>query len=422
MPLPKSLHFDYKRLAGFLRRISLRLQVLATLESVLHLATGFLLIVLGSIFVLELGENFPYLSFLYCIIALIFLSVLLFRGVWRVAIRPSMKRVARGLEDQFPRLRDDLTNSLLLFHQIGKTGLGEISEGLITAQIRKTADEVCGIRPGEVVSFKSALRHLRILVPLLLAFSGVLALDPQFLNRSFAFITHPLAALPGKETFISVDPPGGMVLRGKPVVIQARIKGHLPDRLRLAVWPEGREAMQLNMEPEGESQFSYRMESAQFSFRYQVSHARGASPVYHLRVVDPPDVGKVKLTLIPPDYTGLPKEVREEGHIEALKGTMVNLEAQATKRVKEGRITLNQGNQLPLEVQGDRLRGNLLIFYPDTYSIRVKDELGFENPNPVQYQIRLILDKYPEGEIINPAQDLEISGQEIIPITLPGRG
>ncbi|HYB21493.1 MAG TPA: DUF4175 family protein, partial [Thermodesulfobacteriota bacterium] len=371
---------------------------------------------LGSIFALELGETLPYLSLFYSLIALLFVSVLLFRGVWRAGFRPSVTRVARGLEDLFPRLRDDVTNSLLLFHQMEEKGPGQISKGLVTAQIQKTANEVCKIKPGEVVSFKNALRHLRILLPLALAFSGVLALDPQFLNRSLAFIIHPLAPLSGKETFLSVEPPGGIILRGKPVLIRARIRGDLPDQLRLAVWPEGREAMYLNMDPEEEGQFSYRLESARFSFQYQVSHNQGASPVYYLHVVDPPEVGNVKLTLVPPDYTGLPKEVREEGHIQALKGTVVNLEAQATKAVREGRITLNQGNQLPLEVRADRLRGSLLVFYPDTYSIRVRDEMGFENPNPVQYQIRLILDKYPEIEILNPAQDLEISGQEIIPI------
>jgi soluble cytochrome b562 len=189
----------------------------------------------------------------------------------------------------------------------------------------------------------------------------------------------------------------------------------------LAVWPEGREVMRLNMEPEKEGRFAYQMASAQFSFRYQAFHGQASSPIYGIRVVDPPDIGKIKLTLIPPDYTGLPKEVRQEGHIEALKGTVANLEAQATKGVTEGKIVLNLGNELLLEVKGDRLKGSLLIFSPGTYAIQVKDELGFENPNPVHYPIRLIPDKYPEGEIISPAQDLEISGNEIIPIVYTAR-
>ncbi len=414
--LPQGLHRDYDRLAVFLKTISFRLQLLATLESILQLAIGLLLILLGSLFATEWGKSFPYLAFSYCLAALFFLAFLLIRGMWRAARRPSIARVARGLEDKFPRLSDHVTNSLLLFPRVGESRAGQISEGLIGAQVRKTADEVSGIRPAEVVTFKSALRHLRLLGPLLLAFFVVLSFDPKFLNRSLAFFTHPAAILPVRQTSLFVQPEGGVVLRGKPVMIEARTEGHPPERLDLSVWPEGREALRLKMERGGETRFSYRIESAQSSFRYRVSHHRGASPVYGIRVVDPPDIGKVKVTLTPPDYTGLPRETREEGHIEALKGTVAILEAESTHEVKEARIILNQGNQLPLEVQGDRLKGTLMIFNSDTYSISVRDELGFENPNPVRYQIRLVPDQYPEGEIISPARDMEVSGREIIPI------
>jgi soluble cytochrome b562 len=342
-------------------------------------------------------------------------------GVWRVAVRPSAEHVAKRLEEKFPNLSDDVTNSLLLFHQIQRSDLSQISEALVAAQVRRTASEVCAIQPRQVVDFRKALRHLRILLPLILAFFVVLSFDPHFLNRSLALITHPLSTLPARETFISVEPVRSIVLRGARVVIKAQARGNIPDNLALAVWPEGREAMYLKMEPEGEGKFSYQMASAQFSFRYQAYNGRAASPVYSIRVVDPPDVGKVKLTLIPPDYTGLPKDVKQEGNIEALKGTVVNLEAQATKGVTEGKIVLDQGNELLLEVNENRLKGSLLIFSPGSYSIKIKDELGFENPNPVHYQVRLIPDKYPEGEIISPAQDLEISGNEIIPIVYTAR-
>jgi soluble cytochrome b562 len=79
-------------------------------------------------------------------------------------------------------------------------------------------------------------------------------------------------------------------------------------------------------------------------------------------------------------------------------------------------MIINQENEFILKTQGDRLTGSLPVSYPGAYSIKVKDALGFENPDPVQYQIRLIPDKYPEGEILSPTQDLEVSGNEIIPI------
>jgi hypothetical protein len=266
------------------------------------------------------------------------------------------------------------------------------------------------------VSFKKVFKHLRLLVPLALTFSIVLILDPHFLNRSLALILHPFSALPVKETFISVEPRGSIVLRGSPVVIQAQAAGNVPERLTLAVWPEDREAMRLSMESEGDGKFTYRMVSVQSSFQYQAYHGLVASPVYNLRVVDPPEVGRLKLTLTPPDYSHLPREVRTDGNIEALKGTLANIEAQATKKIKEGKIVLDQGNELLLDVKEDRLRGSLFVLNPGAYSIKVKDDLGFDNPNPAQYQIRLIPDQYPEAEVIRPAKDLEISGDEVIPI------
>jgi len=414
-------HHDYNRLARFLRGISLRLQLLYALEFLLLLASAFILVLLGSLFSLELQKTFPYLPFIYCLIVIIFLILVMLLGLRQVASRPSMERVARGLEEKFPQLRDDVTNSLLLFDQIQNSDLSQISEGLVTAQIRRTASEVCAIEPGQVVNLKKALRHLRILLPVTFAFCGVLAFDPYSLNRSLALITNPLAALPVPETIIFVEPGEKVLARGTPLMIKAWGKGKMPDQLMLAIWPEGREEMRRQMKPEGEGKFSYRIASAQFSFRYRAYNGRSVSPLYQIQVVDPPDVAKIKLMLIPPDYTGLSKEVKEDGHIEALKGTVVDLEAQATKRVREGKIFLNQDSQLPLEVKEDRLKGSLLVFYPGTYSVRVQDELGLENPNPVEYQIRLLLDRHPEGEILSPAQDLEVTGNEVVPIVYAAR-
>ena len=416
--MPKeTLDRDHGHLTRFLRGISLRFQLCSALEFLLLLASGFMVVLLGSLFAQELKGLFPYLPFIYCLAAILFLSVLVLFGLWRTLSRPPLERVAKGLEERFPHLKDDVTNSLLLFDQIKRgSGVGQVSTGLISAQLKKTAGEVCALQPQQVVTLKTALRHLRLLIPLGIAFLSVLVFDPHFVNRSLALIIHPLSALPVKEIHIAVEPEGATVLRGTPVVIHAKVSGSKVGSLTLSVWPDDRDALRLQMEPNADGMFIYKMASAQFSFRYQANFGPGVSPVYTLRVVDPPEVGKLKLTLIPPDYSGLPKEVKEDGHIEALKGTVVNLEAKTTRSVQEARIVLNEGNQLPLEIKEERLTGSLLVFNPGAYSIKVKDQLGFENPNPVQYPIRVIPDKFPEGEITSPAEDLEVSGSEVVPI------
>ena len=416
--MPKeSLHHEYDRLAEFLRSISLRLKLLAALKFLLLLPSIILLIFLGSLFVLEMKETFPYLPPLYSGIAIVSLGILFFLGAWQILSKSSGKRVARGLEEKFPELRDDVTNSLLLFEQLNNhRDSSPISKELIIAHLKKTAEEISTIHPHQVVGYKKALGHLKLLFPLLITVLVILVIDPSFVNRSLALILHPFSNIPIQKTSISVEPKGSVVLRGSPLVIRAFAKGYIPPSLSLSIWPEEGEVKRLKMELEGKDQFFYHIPSTQFSFRFQAFHNSDVSPIYNVRVIDPPDIGKITLTLIPPDYTGLPKETNENGQIEALKGTVVNLEAQATKRVKEGKVVLSQNNQLLLKVDGERLTGSLLVFYPGIYSIHLKDEMGFENPNPVSYPIRLILDKYPEGEIIRPEHDLEISGDEILPV------
>ncbi len=140
---------------------------------------------LGSLFSPVLEQVSPYLSFAYHLAAFLFLSFLLLLGIWRLASRRSLERVARGVEDKFPGLHDDVTNSLLLFQQIQKDLPSlPISTKLIQAQVRKTADEVSALSPREVVSFRVTARYLRILIPLGLALGAVLGFDPQFGGRS----------------------------------------------------------------------------------------------------------------------------------------------------------------------------------------------------------------------------------------------
>ena len=420
--MKESVSQHYDRLSGFLGTVALRLRLLFALDFLLLFAAAFLLALLGCFFPLYLEEAYWYVSLLYSLMVISFLGFLLVTGFRKTFLRPPLSRLAKELEAKFPQLRDDVTNSLLLFPQLNEAaGPGRISSGLITAQIRKTAEKVSAIPPSAVIGFQRAFRHLRLLLPILAAFSAVLALEPSFLSRSLALVTNPFSAIPARETVISLEPRGSVILRGTSLRIQAKATGAIPDKLTLGIWPEAGQERRVSMNPQGEGRFSYQMGNAQVSFRYRASNGRSASPVYQLRVVDPPEVKNVKLTLIPPEYARLPRENREGGHIEALKGTVVNLEGQLTKEVTSAQMILNQEAALPLETEGESFRGNWLVLYPGHYSFKVKDEFGFENPEPVRYSIRIIPDKPPEAEIVQPAQDLEISGEEEIPVLYAAR-
>ncbi len=411
------LQFHYGRLERVLKGIALRLKLLIALEHLLRLASVFFIFLLGSLFFQVAGEVYAYLPFFYYLIALGSLGAILLLAIWRVASKLPLENVAGALEQKLPHLSDDVTNSLSLFGQIHQTARADpTSAALITAHLHRTADKISTIDPTEIVSFRSTLIQFRVLIPLVVAFGVVFALAPGTLNRSLASIFDPFSVFPDRETVILVEPPPTMVLRGSPVEINASTAGYIPDRLNLRFWPQTGDPIQFEMVPQGSGRFSHMIASAQGSFRYQAFSGRFTSPVYDIRVVDPPDIGKIKLTLIPPQYTGLPQAVKDDGHIEALKGTVVNLQAWTTKAVREAKLILDQRTQLPLGVDGNRLAGDLFIFYPGTYKLAVQDDLGLENPDPVNYRIQLIPDKYPIGEIISPADEREVAADEILRI------
>ncbi|NIS62747.1 MAG: hypothetical protein GTO13_19215, partial [Proteobacteria bacterium] len=137
------MHRYYGSLEGFLKDVALRIKLLIALEFLLRLASAFLIILLGSLFVQGVKEVFPFLPFVYYVLGLIALGLVFLLGLWRTASRLSMQRVARGIEEKFPRLKDDVTNALQLFHQIKRPSRSDqISEGLVTAHLRKTAEGI----------------------------------------------------------------------------------------------------------------------------------------------------------------------------------------------------------------------------------------------------------------------------------------
>ncbi|MBW2439576.1 MAG: DUF4175 family protein [Deltaproteobacteria bacterium] len=409
------LQFHYGRLERVLKGIALRFKLLIALEHLLRLASVFFVFLLGSLFFQVGGEVYAYLPFFYYLMALSCLGAIILLAAWRLAYRLPLEHVAGALEQKLPHLKDDVTNSLSLFGQRHQPARADpTSAALIAAHLHQTADKISKIDPKDMVNYRRMLPQFRLLVPLLIAFVVVFALAPRLLNRSLASIFDPFSVLPDRKTVILVEPPPSLVLRGSPVVINASTAGYVPDRLNLRFWPQKGDPIHFDMMPQGNGRFSHLIASAQASFRYQAFSGRFHSPVYDLRVVDPPDIGKIKLTLIPPEYTGLQQEVKENGHIEALKGTVVNLEAWTTKAVSQAKLILDQSTQLPLAVDGSLLTGDLFVFYPGTYKLAVQDDLGFENPDPVNYRIQLIPDKYPTGEIISPEDEREVSANDVL--------
>lgn len=138
-------------------------------------------------------------------------------------------------------------------------------------------------------------------------------------------------------------------------------------------------------------------------------------PWYRLRVVPPPVVENLELTLTPPPYSRRPieKQPAGVGHVQGLVGTRVEIAATVSKPLASATIRVRDQQRFPVEVAADRqtLTGSFVIAEPGLYSwwFDLEDQQGFQNAEPPRYEVRGIADTEPEIRIDLPASDLQVT-------------
>ena len=239
-------------------------------------------------------------------------------------------------------------------------------------------------------------------------------------------LTRPLDHLPPTQTSIDIDPKGLRVVRGAPVTIQAATAGAAPASLQLMTWTGTNEhgefvgAEKVPMENLGAGKFSAKIARLEKSLRYRAVTGPFTSPTYSAEAVDPPEIANVQLVLYPPAYTGLGSVSVPEGSIEGLKGSTLRLDAVATKDVAKAEIVMDDGKKLPLKIDGRKLQANLVLFQSQSYRILVEDAHGFRN-SPITYELRAKPDGFPTVDLLQPTEDLEINGDEILTLEYGAR-
>ncbi len=409
---------EYLPLYHFLKKVLARLRILRAVEGSILIVSGAAVICLMAASSLAAKSILPYAPFVVSIISLLSFTFLLGFTVVRMLKVPSHSVIARRVEERYPYLKDNLTNSLALFHSAkDKLHGGDLSRSLLAAQLAMTSQQVSTLSPGHIIELKQIANYVKLIVPLALTFIVIWVMSPSSLVNSLNLLSRPWASLPPLATYLDIMPKGATVAKGSPFLVTASTWGKIPQEMQLRVWTDGGHESVTTMESEGEGRFRYLLRSVDESFRYQSSSRGYSSPIYRAEVVPLPEVEKVRLTLFPPEYSQLPLEVQTGGHISALKGTVIKFDITPTKEISEGKLVLSKSNLVPLKKTKDsRLEGSLILLSEGSYHIALKDELGFGNPSPLQYQIRILPDEVPRIEMVVPNQDQQVIGDETLPL------
>jgi hypothetical protein len=148
---------------------------------------------------------------------------------------------------------------------------------------------------------------------------------------------------------------------------------------------------------------------------------------YEMRVVLPPVLESLKVTVTPPRYTGRPVAALPsgEGRIRGVVGTQVAFEARSSKPLASAAVAIKGKVAGSTTVMPDKqtFRGTFPLAEPGAYAylFRLKDSEGVENADPPRYEIEAAADLVPEVSIDIPTADATVTADAQIPVTVTAK-
>lgn len=167
------------------------------------------------------------------------------------------------------------------------------------------------------------------------------------------------------------------------------------------------------------AQFFKQRITAENSFNYLIAAATSYSPIYHVKVVEPPEVGDIFLSYNYPQYSARdPKSAGPvPGDITALKGTEVEIKSRISKMINKAELVINNTQRIAMDIdESNTIRGKIVVMEEGEYTFQVIDNDGITNQKPIYHKISIEEDKIPQIRIDLPGKDITVDNLEIVPI------
>src|SRR5215510_5605300 len=400
---------EHHWLTAFVQRVQRGLTLRRLLQSGIVLLTVCLTVLLLGAGVQHIVPLAPLVAPLYSFLAL---GILVYLGLYVVlpALRPvSLRQALTSIEETYPDLHDDLTNAIQLNPEVlERSNPHGIALDLVQALHHRTARQLQQYSVPDVVR-RRRLQGLSWCAMVGLATVLVALVQPHVLGESLHLLVRPLSYLPSREIHIALTSEHITIASGMNVEVQAQASGRLPQHMQLLVQRQGQPDRRYPMESLGHGAFRYTFLKPQASLTFQATADGFRSAVGTLEVVPAPAIGHMALQYVFPAYTELPTRTQEGGgDIQALPGTQVHLSMRANVPLTRGVLRFDAGQEVPLVINGQELRGEMLVMREGTYTVEVEDTHGLKNPQAPRYTIQIVPDLAPKVTIRQPQDGLEV--------------
>ncbi|MBC8185497.1 hypothetical protein H8E88_30790 [candidate division KSB1 bacterium] len=334
---------------------------------------------------------------------------------------PADEKIGKIIGDHFPSIEDKLSNAIQVY-KIKKSNPHGFSDDLIDESVNSIHEQTIKINFLESIKSEAVFRYgrlwLAVFVFYLLLVFGV---GESFQNAQFRLF-NPFTEFneyPGMT--IQVAPGHKQVLKNEPVEISARVQGGKIKKLDLHLKEINNEYHLTHaLEANQKNEFKFIIEHIQDTTEYFLSAREITSGKYTLSVVELPIVRNLQVRISPPNYVRKGVEFLEEniGDMSCLKGSYAEIDLLSNKKLSRATLILNDKKEVPLNVTLESAAGSFKINEGGSYFLKLLDEEDFENRDPIVYRITLIEDIYPSAFITSPGQDVDLTEDLLLPLTI----
>lgn len=227
-----------------------------------------------------------------------------------------------------------------------------------------------------------------------------------------------------KELGITVEPGDVEHERGTSLLLIARFRQQLPDRVTLETTAHSGLVETLNMAKAlDDPVFGIRIPSVTEDFTYRVEFDGRSTRSYRVTVFDLPLLVRGDLTVQSPDYTGRGEQRFQNAHdVTVVEGSTVVIECRVNKPLATAVLVDAAGAAFPMsrDSQDPLLwRFDSIPSVSQRYRLALTDDRGRQNRDPDQFRVQVVPNQPPKLELTFPGKDVRVSPLE--ELVLEGR-
>jgi hypothetical protein len=324
--------------------------------------------------------------------------------------------IGKIIGKHFKEIQDRIVNILQLIFNLEKEHY--YSKELTFAAIEQNLNSFEKFNFDEVVSKNNLHKYLKLFLSTILVFVLLGFAFPDLPFASYRILNFDKDFVKPPAFYIVIEPGNAKITKGDNYSCRIKTIGKELEKLDLFYNFEGMEIFEkISLEADSSGDFKYTFISPPRTFKIYAEAKNVKSNLYTIEVVNYPIIKELQVKIIPPAYTKLPVQTNEDdGNINTIKGSTAEFLIKSSKELKQAKILFNDSTSVNLNINGSQASTKFKLMKSGTYKLLITDQEGYDNLNPVEYQINLNEDLPPSISLLSPTGTVNLTDNMRVPL------